>query len=572
MQYILGVGTLLFALVAAYEPQCRSLPGDVQWPRQNLWDRLNATVDGQLIAAVPLASVCHDPQYNETACAVLQKWWSWARYHENSPTSVMTPWFQDQECSPYTSVSTPCQLGNIVAYSINVSSAADVQAGINFTQKNNVRLVIKNTGHDYMGKSTGKGGLGLWMHNLNAIEVLSNYSSPNYQGPALKLGAGVVTSAAYEAANQHGLRIVGGDCPSVGIAGGFTQGGGHSILSSQYGMGADQVVEWEVVTATGVHLIASPSQNADLYWALSGGGPGTYGVVISMTIRAYSDAGVVGGASLAISSTGLAPSVYWGAIRKWHEMLLPMTNAGASVNYLVTSSALTVEAITLVNGTADDIRTLLQPLFVYLSRSNVTQAAYTAKMTTSTDFLSHYLRYFGPLPDGAFATAQLVGGRLVPQSILQDPSSLSDLMALLRNITVSTSFYIAGFAANLSITASRSPVAFNAVLPAWRETGVSLILPSVWNFTLPRSVEVQRELQLTNNLEPQLRKLTPGSGTYLNEANFMLRTWKEDFYGANYDRLRAIKKKYDPEDLFYAHSAVGSDVWTVADNGRMCRS
>ena len=424
----------------------------------------------------------------------------------------------------------------------------------------------------YMGKSTGQGGLGLWMHNLNAIEVLSDYSSPNYHGPALKLGAGVVTSAAYETANQHGLRIVGGDCPSVGIAGGFTQGGGHSVLSSQYGLGADQVVEWEVVTATGVHLIASPSQNTDLYWALSGGGPGTYGVVISMTVRAHSDAGVVGGASLSLSSTGLAPSIYWGAIRQWHEMLLPMTNAGATVNYLVTSSALTVEAITLVNGTADDIHTLLQPFLVYLNRSNVTQAAYTVNMTTSTDFLSHYLRYFGPLPDGAFATAQLIGGRLVPRSILQNPSSLSELMTLVQNITVSTPFYVVGFAANLSITASRSPIAFNAVLPAWRDTGVSLILPSVWNFTLPRSVEVQRELQLTKKLEPQLRKLTPGSGGYLNEANFMLRTWKEDFYGANYERLRAIKKKYDPEDLFYAHSAVGSDVWTVADNGRMCRS
>jgi hypothetical protein len=50
---------------------------------------------------------------------------------------------------------------------------------------------------------------------------------------------------------------------------------------------------------------------------------------------------------------------------------------------------------------------------------------------------------------------------------------------------------------------------------------------------MPRSVEVQRELQLTNELELQLRNLTPGSGGYLNEANVMLRIWKEDFYGAD---------------------------------------
>ncbi|KAJ5714327.1 uncharacterized protein N7483_011508 [Penicillium malachiteum] len=268
-------------------------------------------------------------------------------------------------------------------------------------------------------------------------------------------------------------------------------------------------------------------------------------------------------------SSAYHPKFWWGQIRAYLRFT---TNAGATVNYLVTSSALTVEAITLVKGTAEDIHTLLQPLFLYLNQFNVTQAAYIINSTTSTDFLSHYLRYFGPLPDGAYATAKLIGGRLVPRSTLQDSSSLSDLMTLIQDITVSTSFYVVGFAVNLSITATRNPVASNAVLAAWRDAGVSLILPSVWNFTIPRSVEVQRELQLTNDLEPQLRELTPGSGGYLNEANFMLRTWKEDFYGINYDSLRAIKKKYDPEDLFYAHSAVGSDVWKVAEDKRLCRA
>ncbi|KAF3400205.1 hypothetical protein F1880_007982 [Penicillium rolfsii] len=85
------------------------------------------------------------------------------------------------------------------------------------------------------------------------------------------------------------------------------------------------------------------------------------------------------------------------------------------------------------------------------------------------------------------------------------------------------------------MTASRSPLASTAVLPVWRNTGVSLILPSVYNFALPRSVEVQRDLQL--------HTLTQGSAGYLNEVNFMLQTWKQDFYGINYNRLRASKKK-----------------------------
>lgn len=67
-------------------------------------------------------------------------------------------------------------------------------------------------------------------------------------------------------------------------------------------MAADQVLEWEVVTADGAHLVATPTQHSDLYWALSGGGGGTYGVVISVTVKAFED-DIVGGALIAFSQS-----------------------------------------------------------------------------------------------------------------------------------------------------------------------------------------------------------------------------------------------------------------------------
>ena len=138
----------------------------------------------------------------------------------------------------------------------------------------------------YLGKSTGKGGLAIWTHNLKSIEFL-DYKSKNYNGPAIKMGAGVQAFEAYYAANAKGLRIVGGFCPTVGLAGGYSQGGGHSMLASTYGLAADQTLEWEVVTADGELITASPAENSDLYWALSGGGGGTYGVVLSLTSKAH---------------------------------------------------------------------------------------------------------------------------------------------------------------------------------------------------------------------------------------------------------------------------------------------
>ena len=72
-------------------------------------------------------------------------------------------------------------------------------------------------------------------------------------------------------------------------------------------------------------------------------------------------------------------------------------------------------------------------------------------------------------------------------------------------------------------------------------------------------------------LQPLLDAATPGGGVYLNEASHLYADWREGFYGANYDRLRAVKKTYDPESLLYARTAVGSDEWSEEANGRLCK-
>jgi hypothetical protein len=65
-----------------------------------------------------------------------------------SSSSVMQSYFANQSCDPFTSSSTPCELGNYVSYSVNASGAADIQAAVNFARTNKVRLVVRNTGHE----------------------------------------------------------------------------------------------------------------------------------------------------------------------------------------------------------------------------------------------------------------------------------------------------------------------------------------------------------------------------------------------------------------------------------------
>lgn len=134
-----------------------------------------------------------------------------------------------------------CTLGGFPSYVVNVHNVAQIQLAVNLARSLNLRLVIKNTGHDFNGRSTGAGALSLWMQRFKSIEFLKDFKTKSYTGPALKVAAGVIGSELYEAADKYDLTVVGGEGMSVGYAGGYLAGGGHSPLSPIYGMGADQV-------------------------------------------------------------------------------------------------------------------------------------------------------------------------------------------------------------------------------------------------------------------------------------------------------------------------------------------
>lgn len=146
---------------------------------------------------------------------------------------------------------------------------------------------------------------------------------------------------------------------------------------------------------------------------------------------------------------------------------------------------------------------------------------------------------------------------------------MAALSSAYRNITENGVTFI-GVGLNVSSSAITEGVS-NAVLPAWRNALVHSTLTLPWNFTAPWEDMIALQDQMTYSVVPQMEAATPNSGAYMNEADFRQIGWKEDFYGVNYHTLLSIKKEYDPNHLFYAVTAVGSDAWTVAENGRMCR-
>lgn len=163
----------------------------------------------------------------------------------------MFPVYQGMTCLPPSlhsnTANLTCTLGSYPPFVVKISTVSQIQATLNFARNHNIRLVIKNTGHDYLGKSLGAGALSVWTHNLKNIEFVPEYQSDSgYKGPVLKVGAGVTVREVYKKAHENNVTALGGICESVGFAGGYIAGGGHTPMSGYYGMAADNVEALEV--------------------------------------------------------------------------------------------------------------------------------------------------------------------------------------------------------------------------------------------------------------------------------------------------------------------------------------
>ncbi|KAF5006939.1 hypothetical protein FDECE_6715 [Fusarium decemcellulare] len=562
MKFLQSIASLALLAVSANgsaTPKCRSLPGDASWPSTSLWNQLNKTVDGNLIKTVPLGSPCHDPNFDAVACAALQVAWKLPQTHFTSSSSVMQAYFANQSCDPFLAETRPCTLGNYPAYAVKVSNSRQVAAAVKFANDNNIRLVVRNTGHDYLGRSTGAGSLAIWTHYMKDTELVQ-WSDKLYKGPALKLGAGIQGSDAVEIANSYGLTAVSGECPTVGLAG-FTLGGGHSALSTSFGLGADQTLEFEVVTAAGNIVKASAFENSDLYWALSGGGAGNFAVVTSITVRVHKT-GTIGGATLTMSVTGTTKATFDNAVAKFHELLPAMIDLGPTVVYYVTAGVLVVKPITLVNSTGDYVRDkVLGPFTDYLSEVGIVPVV----SYTTLSYRDHYDTYMGPLPNGHIGASEYqYGGRLIPRSVIEDDND--SFQKVIRNLTANGVIAV-GSGGSFQPYKGVS----NAVHPAWRSAIMSMQFATIWDpLRWDDMLTIQK--RITNEYMPQVEAVTPGSGTYMNEADFNQPNWQEVFYGKNWDRLASIKKKWDPKSLLYNLKGVGSDAWRVGADGRMCRT
>ncbi|OJJ84461.1 uncharacterized protein ASPGLDRAFT_1491631 [Aspergillus glaucus CBS 516.65] len=141
----------------------------------------------------------------------------------------------------------------------------------------------------------------------------------------------------YAALRERNKVVVAGSAHTVGPTGGYIQGGGHSFLGTWKGMASDNALEFSIVTAAGDLVVVNDHQNSDLFWALRGGGGGTFGVVINVTVRIFDDAPMVL-TNLNITTTAGNP-IFWKVMEDYHALLPALNDAGGAGYYFMVPDA-----------------------------------------------------------------------------------------------------------------------------------------------------------------------------------------------------------------------------------------
>ena len=136
-------------------PQCKEVPSSSGWPSRSTWSGLNSTTGGNLLSALPPAIVCDKTSqyYSPGQCRVVGEEFMLASFHDADPVSVHWPNWQNDGCLPSALYNGSCNLAPFPKYTVNASTAEHVVEAAKFASAHNLRLSVKNTGHDYLGRS-----------------------------------------------------------------------------------------------------------------------------------------------------------------------------------------------------------------------------------------------------------------------------------------------------------------------------------------------------------------------------------------------------------------------------------
>ena len=563
----------------------RRRPSDADWPSPSAWKRLHDAVGGNLIPVEsPLAAFKADP---ESAAG--------KQFLEN----VRNPYYiGDQPGLTQTFGWADAWATQPSVYAVAARHAGDIAAAVNFARQNDLRLVVKGGGHSYQGTSNAPDSLLIWTRHMQDVTLHPAFIPQGCEGtvspqPAATAGAGAIWMQAYDAVTTRGGRYVqGGGCTTVGVAG-LIQSGGFGSFSKHYGTAAAGLLEAEVVTADGQIRIANACTNPDLFWALKGGGGGSFGVVSKVTLRLHDLPEFCGGANFTVRAA--SDSSYRQLIRAFvsfyrDHLFNDHWGEQAHVN---PDNTLEISMVSHGLDTGE-AKKVWQPFLDWVAHS---PHAYTlggqqviGSMPTRGWWdvewrKEHHHQVFvadsrpGASSNNVWWTgdAGQVGWFIwayeslwLPASLLEDAMQERLAEALYRSSrhsTVELHFNkgLAG-APPEALVRSRDTATNPAVLAAFAlaivADGQGPAYPAIPGHE-PDVAAGRKAATRVRDCMNELRAVAPNAAAYVSESNFFEKGWQQSYWGENYPRLAAIKKKYDPSGLFFVHNGVGSEEWSA---------
>lgn len=399
------------------------------------------------------------------------------------------------------------------------TSKEDVVSVLKFCIRKNIKFRIRSGGHNYEGYSIGNKLIVIDVSRMKKIAI-------NEFENTVKVQSGVQNNEIYEYLGTRGYPFPGGTCPTVGLAG-YTIGGGWGLSCRLFGLGLDNVIEFEIVNYRGKVIIANKDCNSDLFWALRGSGGGNFGIVTSLTFKLPPKLNKVTLFTIYYpKTTALEQANIMNVFQELYQTLDRRVNMRASF-YNSKDEGVAAFIIGLFYGDVEELKKILEPLLVLQKAES--DFEYTTFLNAIKKIEAIYpesekFKSTGRFSDRIYSRCELLK---LASSIQEKPKGSS---------YVAITFYGLGGAVK---DKGNNETAFY-----YRNSNYIIGIQSVWEESI--YAEINR-VWVSTRLN-YIKTITEGS--FVNFPYSPLINYEKEYYGGNVCRLRCVKEKYDPFNIF----------------------
>jgi FAD/FMN-containing dehydrogenase len=411
------------------------------------------------------------------------------------------------------------------------ANVTDVEQTIAWAKRHGIHITPRGGGHSYGGYSSVPGGVIVDVSRMKRVSVVA--------GGKAHVGAGAKLIDVYAGLGTHGLAIPAGSCATVGL-GGQVLGGGIGFLSRKFGATCDNLAGLTLVTADGAARTCSPTQNADLYWASRGGGGGNFGIATEYVFRTHAISAVSTFSATFPWSRAAALVAAWQA---WAPSapdelfsVVNLSNASGGSPSLHVSGQLV--------GPASRLNTLLGPLV-----SAVPPDSLSVKDRPFLQAVQYWagcgpiskcrLEPAGELTRGTFFAKSDYVRRPLP------PAAVGVITSALERVPTRAALLLDAYGGALN----RVPKAATAFVH--RDLLCSLQYLVYWD----TPSDSAGAIAWLRAFYAAMRPYVTGEA-YVNYIDPDLAARPQAYYGSNLPRLKSIKRRYDPGNLFHFKQSI----------------